>query len=63
MMNASDLVRTLIDKFGMTKEQIAADLGSSVRSVERWYDGDGTPLLVYRNRLHEMVNEKQGAKP
>jgi len=60
-MITKKLVRILIDG-GMTKEQVAAELGSSVRSIERWYDGRGKPLLVYRNKLQEMVNERQGAK-
>ena len=63
-MIAKKLIRILIDDYGMSKESIAGILGSSVRSVERWHAGRGTPLPVYRNRLQEMVDIEaaKGAK-
>ena len=60
-MITKKLVRILIDG-GMTKEQVAAEVGASVRSVERWYMGRGKPLSVYRDKLQGIVDERSKAK-
>lgn len=62
MMIVKKLVRTLIDERGMTKEQVAAEVGASVRSVERWYKGRGKPLSVYRDKLQGIVDERSKVK-
>jgi hypothetical protein len=58
-LNAKQLVRILIDEFGMKKETIAGEVGSSVRSVERWYDGTGQPLPVYEDKLKALLVQKR----
>ena len=59
MMNDANLTKILIDNYGVKKEIIALRTKASVRSVERWYDGDALPLPTYQDVLRKMVERKQ----
>lgn len=58
-MNDGNFTKVLIDDYGVKKEIIALRTKASVRSVERWYDGDVSPLPTYQDVLRKMVERKK----
>lgn len=56
MVNA---VKVLVDKFRVSKEEIAYRVGCSTMSVYRWYSGEAKPLPIYRDKLAELLKVKR----
>lgn len=49
------LIRRAREERGMTREELAAELGVSVFSVMRWENGKTRPLRAFRKQLEEIL--------
>ena len=58
-MNA---VKVLVDKFRVSKEEIAYRVGCSAMSVHRWYLGESLPLPIYRDKLAKLIKSKRNGE-
>lgn len=52
---------TLITRYGMTVEEIAAAVKASASAVRNWRNGK-EPRPIYREQLCALVKKKEGAK-
>jgi len=60
MINQEDS-KDLRQSMGMTQEQFAEHLGTTLETVSRWENGHTKPLRIYRLKLAELI-EKQKRK-
>jgi len=54
-----NLVKTLVEKFFMSKYRISKDCGVSWNTVQFWYKGIFTPKLDNQIKLENILNEKK----
>lgn len=59
----ADLLRKARARLGLTQEKLAARLGVTVPTVNRWENGRATPSPLARQRVGELLREmgKDGA--
>jgi len=57
-----NVTKVLIDKFRLSKEEIAYRVGCSVMSVHRWYLGAAIPLSIYRDKLAGLIKLKRNGE-
>jgi len=60
MINQED-IKNLRQSMGMTQEQFAEHLGTTLETVSRWENGHTKPLRIYRLKLAKLI-EKQKRK-
>ena len=60
MINVED-IKNLRQSMGMTQEQFAEHLGTTLETVSRWENGHTKPLRIYRLKLAKLI-EKQKRK-
>lgn len=53
----SRLVRSLRDKLGLSQEKLAARMGVTFSSVNRWENGHSKPSPLAMQKLEELVVE------
>ena len=50
------MLKELIKKFGLTELDLAAKFGVEQRTVQRWLDGDCTPVFGTRKYISQVYN-------
>ena len=61
MINAED-IKSLRQSMGMTQEQFADYLGTTLETVSRWENGHTKPLRIYRLKLVELIEKQKKVK-
>lgn len=51
------LVRSLREKLGLSQEKLAARMGVTFSSVNRWENGHSKPSPLAVQKIEELVNE------
>jgi len=57
MINQED-IKDLRQSMGMTQEQFAEHLGTTLETVSRWENGHTKPLRIYRLKLQELMKKQ-----
>ncbi len=47
-------VRALREKLGMTQKELAAKIGASLPSLNRWENGKSEPMPVFRRAMETL---------
>ncbi|MBW4520407.1 MAG: helix-turn-helix domain-containing protein [Scytolyngbya sp. HA4215-MV1] len=62
-LDIADLIRELRQQLGLSQEKLAAKLGVSFRTVNRWENGHAVPsslaLKQVEGLLHQMIHSPQ----
>jgi len=54
----ANTTKILVDKYGMSLEQIAVALGCSFNAVRGWYVKRTKPIPVFQRRLDDILEAK-----
>lgn len=56
-LEIADLIRELRQQFGLSQEKLAASLGVSLRTVNRWENGHTVPSQLALKQIEEMLRK------
>ncbi len=56
-LEIADLTRELRQQFGLSQEKLAAKLGVSLRTVNRWENGHAAPSQLALKQIEEMLRK------
>jgi putative transcriptional regulator len=56
--NASNLIRTLRQKLGMTQEEFAHEIAVTVSTVNRWENAHAEPSKLAWKAIHDLARKR-----